>query len=312
MGGACTVSVVIPTYNRKHLLGRAIESVLSQTFRDFELLVVDDASTDGTGDLIGSYDDERIRYFRHETNRGTSAARNTGLANSNGDYISFLDSDDEWHRSKLEMQVSWLEEASPEAVATYCDVVRMREGAIKQLGERLFPENVGHEGGENLVGAILGMEVAVHPGSTLLYKRETAEDLFFDEELEILEDIDFLIQLLLRGELIHVDEELVTQYETGYPSLRAITESRNRFLTKYAAEIEAFEHDGWAIRSIHEFYLAKAYLREGRFPEGIVRLSRSSVPDARQFSGLVWSLLVGTMSSLRTTLTHLSTDAPIR
>lgn len=100
------VSVIIPTYNRCRLLGRAVQSVLSQTFRDFELIIIDDASTDGTDNLIKSFDDSRIVYSPHEKRAGSNASRNIGIRIALGKYISFLDSDDEWLPEKLEKQIS--------------------------------------------------------------------------------------------------------------------------------------------------------------------------------------------------------------
>lgn len=97
-----TVSVVIPTYNRAHLVGRAIQSVLNQTYQDFEIIVVDDGSTDNTEEVVKSFNDPRIRYIRHDQNRGGSAARNTGIKMARGEYIAFQDSDDEWLPEKLE------------------------------------------------------------------------------------------------------------------------------------------------------------------------------------------------------------------
>jgi len=110
-----TVSVIIPTYNRAHLVGRAIRSVLNQTFQDFEIIVVDDGSTDNTEEVVKSFNDPRIRYIRHEQNRGGSAARNTGIRAASGEYIAFLDSDDEWLPEKLARQVQLLR-ASDETV----------------------------------------------------------------------------------------------------------------------------------------------------------------------------------------------------
>jgi len=97
-----TVSVIIPTYNRAHLVGRAIRSVLNQTYQDFEIIVVDDCSTDNTEEIVKGFNDHRIRYMRHDRNRGGSAARNTGIKASQGKYIAFLDSDDEWLLKKAE------------------------------------------------------------------------------------------------------------------------------------------------------------------------------------------------------------------
>ena len=99
------VSVVIPTHDRAHLVGRAIRSVLAQTFQDFEIIVVDDCSVDNTKEVVQSLADSRIRYLRHEINRGGSAARNTGIGAARGEWIAFLDSDDEWLPKKLEKQL---------------------------------------------------------------------------------------------------------------------------------------------------------------------------------------------------------------
>ena len=95
-------SVIIPTFNRAHVLPRAIDSVLRQSHGDFELLVVDDGSTDGTAQCIASYRDARIRYIRHEHNRGQNPALNTGLEAARGTFVSFLDSDDAWDAGMLE------------------------------------------------------------------------------------------------------------------------------------------------------------------------------------------------------------------
>jgi len=91
-------SVVLPTYNRAHLLERSVRSVLNQSFSDFELIIVDDNSTDDTEDYINSIDDSRIIYIRHNKNKGPAAARNSGILNSKANFIAFQYSDDEWHK----------------------------------------------------------------------------------------------------------------------------------------------------------------------------------------------------------------------
>jgi glycosyltransferase involved in cell wall biosynthesis len=105
------VSVVIPTYNRAGLLKRAVNSVLSQTFADLEVLIVDDRSPDDTAAVVEMIDDSRVRYFRHPTNRGVSASRNTALSHATGKFVAFLDDDDEWLPDKLSMQLGRLERA---------------------------------------------------------------------------------------------------------------------------------------------------------------------------------------------------------
>lgn len=107
------VSVVIPTYNRAHVLNRAIRSVLGQTYQHFEIIVVDDGSTDNTEQVVKAIADDRVRYIRHETNKGTAAAaRNTGIRQACGEFIGFVDSDDEWLPGKLQKQVDKFHSAS--------------------------------------------------------------------------------------------------------------------------------------------------------------------------------------------------------
>ncbi len=95
-------SIIIPTYNRCHLLWRAINSVLSQTYPFFELLIIDDCSTDKTKELIEIYTDPRLKYFKLQKNQGVSHARNYALKKAQGKYIAYLDSDNEWHKDFLE------------------------------------------------------------------------------------------------------------------------------------------------------------------------------------------------------------------
>ena len=107
---AMKVSVIIPTYNRAYILPDAIESVLQQTYTNFELIVVDDGSTDETGQVVKRFTDSRICCLQHGNNRGYSAALNTGLAAATGDLIAFIDSDDLWRQEKLQAQVVFLQD----------------------------------------------------------------------------------------------------------------------------------------------------------------------------------------------------------
>src|SRR5680860_383473 len=102
------ISVVIPTYNRVRTLGRAIDSVLNQSYKDWELVVVDDGSTDGTDELMDKYDDPRIIYIKQGINKGVSIARNNGVKQSTGDFVSFLDSDDAYLSNGLSIIVEEL------------------------------------------------------------------------------------------------------------------------------------------------------------------------------------------------------------
>ena len=113
------VSVIMPTHDRADLLPRAVDSVLAQTYGDYEIVIVDDCSSDGTQAAIAGFADPRIRSFRHDRNRGQSAATNTGIAHARGEYLGFLDDDDEWLPTKLEGQVALLDAASPRVALVY-------------------------------------------------------------------------------------------------------------------------------------------------------------------------------------------------
>ena len=117
------VSVIIPTYQRAHLIRESIDSVLAQTYRDFEIIVVDDGSTDGTHEVVAGYRN-RVRYIYQE-NRGPSSARNSGIKAAQGEFIAFQDSDDLWLPEKLASQVP-LFDRDPEIGLVYCDMSYFR------------------------------------------------------------------------------------------------------------------------------------------------------------------------------------------
>lgn len=118
-GSGPAVSVVLPTYNRAHLLSESIGSVLAQGYSDFEILVVDDGSTDNTREVVAGIDDKRIRYVELTPNRGQASARNVGIKEAKADLIAFQDSDDIWMPEKLGMQVSALRESPPGTGVVY-------------------------------------------------------------------------------------------------------------------------------------------------------------------------------------------------
>lgn len=126
-----TVSVIISTYNRASLLTRALQSVLNQTYRDFEVIIVDDCSTDNTETVIKEYKDSRILYIHLNQNSGSSAKpRNVGLSKATGKYVALLDSDDEWLPEKLEKQVAKFNDVSEAVGIIYCGATVIHQGYI--------------------------------------------------------------------------------------------------------------------------------------------------------------------------------------
>ena len=104
------VSIIMPSYNTADFIDRSIKSVINQTYTDWELIIVDDCSTDNTEEIVNSFSDERIKFFKNETNSGAAVSRNKALREASGRWIAFLDSDDLWHPEKLERQIAFMVE----------------------------------------------------------------------------------------------------------------------------------------------------------------------------------------------------------
>lgn len=298
-----TVSVVVPTYNRARMLHRSVESVLAQTYQDFELIVVDDGSTDYTETVANSYEDDRLTYIRHEENHGASAARNTGIEYASGEYIAFLDSDDEWLPRKLERQVAELERRPPEWVAVYCGVgIADNAGVIRDFARAAglcrLSETEGAEGGAELVEDVLLDRLHTSAGSTLLVTANVVEAIDgFDESFQRFQDPEFLIRVLRQGKLAYADETLVRRYDTGRPTAAVIERSDRKYLEKFSDTVEALEHDGHDVRGVHHRFLAKFYFQDGEFDEALRHARQASVPAVRQFPGLVQAVVSGVTPS---------------
>ena len=199
------ISVVIPTYNRWPLLKEAIESVRAQTYQDFEIIVIDDGSTDGTGErVLAAYaDDPRVRYF-HQPNRGPSAARNIGIAQARGHLLALLDSDDAWLPTKLERQLEILRTDRSVGVV-YCKFAFMDE-----LGDRLDqPWPRPPVRGDLYVDLMYSNVVYGSDSAVLMRTADMREAGGFDESLFAAEDHDLWRRLALRHRFVCLDEVLV-------------------------------------------------------------------------------------------------------
>ena len=193
------VSVIIPTYNRKLQVLEAVESVLSQTRSDLEVVVIDDGSTDGTAEAVNSIDDTRVRYF-YKDNGGVSSARNMGLDKAVGHYLAFLDSDDLHPPDYLETMVSALEQNPDYGIAFATVINHYPNGRTKPYLEEHYcsgwiTEEYFHHCFMLCQGCVL--------------ERSVANGLFFDEQLTISEDIDFLLRLTCRAQILHVSQTQV-------------------------------------------------------------------------------------------------------
>lgn len=204
------ISAIIPTYNRKNVISRAIDSALNQTYPMHEIIVVDDGSTDGTEDFLKKKYGKKIRYFKQK-NQGPSAARNLGIKKSTGDWIAFLDSDDEWLPKKTEKQTNAMEQDiniginSSDAYTAnkerYNGKGRVNKGnhTIRRLDRPL---------------AILLTKNFV-PTSTVLAKKTELQDAgLFDLRYNLSEDYKLWCYIALKNSFIYVSEALIIQHET--------------------------------------------------------------------------------------------------
>jgi len=206
-----TVSVIIPTYNRAHLISRAIKSVLNQTYQDFEVIVVDDGSTDNTEEVIKEFQkkDERIKYVRHEKNKGGSAARNTGIKAAKGKYIAFLDSDDEWLPEKLEKQMKVFENAPAKVGVVYTGFWRIENNKKIYIPSSWVKKKEGNIHKELLKGNFIGLP-------TVLVRKECFKKAeMFDEKLPRLQDWELVIRLSKYYDFKCIDKPLLISYYTS-------------------------------------------------------------------------------------------------
>ena len=181
------VSVAIPTCNRAHLVGRAIRAALAQTFEDIEVLVVDDGSTDGTPDVLAGFDDPRVRRVRHQRNHGISRTRNTAIRLARGQWMAFLDDDNEWAPDYLERQLA-LAATRPDAAVVYCRacVRDARSGAETARPATLWQGKV--------FGPLLRGWIPLMSGTLIRMSALTAVG-GFDERLRATEDRDLWMRL---------------------------------------------------------------------------------------------------------------------
>jgi glycosyltransferase involved in cell wall biosynthesis len=222
------VTVIIPVFNRAAVIGRAIGSVLRQSFTDFEVIVVDDGSTDGSVGAVLACRDPRIRLIRHERNQGAAAARNTGIAASAGRLIAFLDSDDVWHPTKLERQIP-ATDALP-TPATTCTDFRL----LHPSGRSEVRSSAGTV--DWRTAFLDGCYVS--PGTTLLAHRQAFETAgVLDAALKRLEDWDWLLRLVRVGSFAVVPEALADVHLGGRPNADTVREAAVLLWRKHGEEI---------------------------------------------------------------------------
>ncbi len=201
------VSAILPVYNRSDLVSEAIHSVLDQRYRDFELIIVDDGSTDETPEELSGFSD-RAEVLRQE-NQGPAGARNRAIERSSGELIAFIDSDDLWLKDKLELQVAFMDE-HPEAGLVHCDgwVVAGTKPVSDLDPDATFYRKRKPPYGEAAVSRIMKTPIIT---SHVLVRRDVLDMVgLFPEDLLVHEDVDLFLRMLEAGvEFGYVSEPLV-------------------------------------------------------------------------------------------------------
>lgn len=272
------VSVIIPTYNRAELLKNSILSVLSQTFQDFEVLIIDDSSFDKTEEVVKNMSGNQIKYIKNSTNKGVSAARNVGINNSRGDYIAFLDDDDEWLPEKLERQVILMDRISSDFGAVYTGAFST-DLARNNVLEIAIPKFRGHVLNEIILSNF------IFTSSMIVRKRCFALVGLFDENLSYGEDFDMWIRISKEFLFESIPEALVKHKNHAH------TTSSNKQLVAKNLENIIRKHAqlfGLNKKGLGNYMLkiGTAYCYDNKIKEGrktFLKAIRSCPFDARLF-----------------------------
>ena len=226
------ISVVIPCFNRKNTLSRSIDSVINQTHKPSEIIIVDDGSTDGTRDLIfKSYPD--IKYF-FQTKKGVSSARNKGIRESSSEWIAFLDSDDEWLPQKLEKQKNQLEK-HPGIFISHTNEIWIRNGMrVNQMKKH-------QKYGGYIFDKCLDI-CRMSPSSVLIHNRVFEDVGVFDEKLQVCEDYDLWLRITSKYSVLFEKELLIIKYGGHKDQLSKVKEGIEQFRIQSLEKILTLNH----------------------------------------------------------------------
>jgi teichuronic acid biosynthesis glycosyltransferase TuaG len=216
MLNSALVSVIMPAYNVQNYIAASIDSVVAQTYSNWELLVVDDGSTDDTAHVVKQHPDERIRYF-YQPNAGPGSARNTAIANAGGEYIAFLDADDLWLPEKLTVSMQIMSESNCDLVFTNCylfDDNQLQPATLTDVGV-----NTASYKGE--AGLLSFLESNRIPTLTVLAKKKVVKQAGLFNNFRAAEDYDMWLRLLYNGASFRADSRCLSVYRMRSNSITA-------------------------------------------------------------------------------------------
>ena len=263
-----TVTVIIPTCNRADKIFSSVQSVLNQTFDNFELIVVDDASSDNTKQIVNIFSDQRIRYICHSRNKGGSAARNTGIKESQGEFIAFLDDDDEWYPDHLQVTVDTLNKLDSSWGVVYTGKLEITSKKSKKiypnaLWEGLIQNNL-------LVYGSIGTP-------SILVRRLCFEHIgLFDEDFPRHQDWEMHIRIANKYKYYPIKKITIKVNKGELPISKSVVKSKKLFFRKfdeYIKQLSWLEKRRFYAKHYND--LAKHYFNERYFLKGLLLLIKA-------------------------------------
>lgn len=254
------ISVIIPTYNRENVILESVQSVLNQTYKNIEVIVVDDNSNDGTHEIIKKINDNRLRYYRLDRNFGANYARNFGIKKSKGNYIAFQDSDDIWYNTKLEKQIFLLNSLPSEYAMVFCSLK-------KDYGkDRIIPvkKNKIYDG---YLFKELKFQNFISTQTILCEKSAIDKIGGFDNSLPALQDWDFVLKISKLYKIAHLKEVLVDLRI----SKNSITKNHSRVLDAMYLLFDKYNND-----------LSKTELKKWYYNASFNAVKSNRVKEARK------------------------------
>lgn len=283
------VTIIIPTYKRSNNLERAIRSCLNQTYMNIEILIIDDngektkEQQETKNKINNLIDGSKVKYIVHKNNKGGSAARNTGIKNSQGDYIAFLDDDDEYYPKRIEILVKELEKNFEciGILSNFSKVIKSREivGIPLKSKEPLKD--------------LLRKQYDIGTGSNLFFKKNILEELNgFKEEFKRHQDLELLGRALRIGEIKFINKVLVRKYTEGhrnYPTSLTIIQTKEKYLSLFSDEIEKFSlKEKNEIFKVHNDEIIEICFVNGNFKLAINFLKKSREKNIKKFKKAIF------------------------
>lgn len=254
------ISVIIPTHNRPKLLVQAVRSVLAQTYHDLEVIIVDDGMEQRAAEVVGRINDPRARYIAHDRELGGSAARNTGVKAAHGDYIAFLDDDDQWLPQKLEVQMAQFEQSPADVGFCVCAVTNVYDDHEENS---VVPDGVGNYF-DLALGNFRGFLTV-----TLIIKKYVLDDVGgFNESLPSHQETDLILRIAKKYKGVLISQPLVRvnmkggHQRTGSNVTRKIA-GREMILKKY---FDDFKKDP-DLLALNYFWLGLLYRKNKQYNE---------------------------------------------